>query len=394
MSPDAGSGALAGFRRAARPSLLLGGGIAFVVLVFASWFLLRERETTSQSVHRITVQGNTLLIPDQAPQWRYVELATTVEAPPLPPPPVPGRVSFDEKRTASLSAPLPGRVEQVQVRIGDRVQEGDKLFNVRSAAWADLEREMASARANVEVKRRIAARARELVEIRAVPEKDALAAEADLHEAELAERASSAKRASLRIAPEGDNLFWVIAPRSGTVVDLDVVASQEVQPSGDHPLVRISELSEVLVLADVQESDAYDLRVGGQVTIRTRAGSVTRTGTIDRISEVVDPKRRTVELRIRAANGDRALRPNSFVDVELQSDPSQRRVRVPAEAVVTDGQSSVVFVSRGEGKLERVTVTPGRQRGGEVELRTGLEPGARYVSKGAILLLNQLELEH
>jgi cobalt-zinc-cadmium efflux system membrane fusion protein len=393
MSPDAGSGTLAGFRRVGRPPLVVIGGLALVLLALITWLLVRGREEAAESVRHITVHGNTLVIPEQAPQWRYVELATATEAPPLPPPPVPGRVSFDEKRTASLSAPLPGRVERVLVRIGDRVQEGDRLFNVRSAAWADLEREMASARANVEVKRRIAARTRELVEIRAAPEKDALSAEADLHEAELAARASAAKRSSLRIAPEGDNLFWVVAPRSGTIVDLDVVASQEVQPSGDHPLVRISELTEVLVLADVQESDAYDLRVGGQVTIRTRAGNVTRPGTVDRISEVVDPKRRTVELRIRAVNQDRALRPNAFVDVELQSDPSQKRVRVPAEAVVTDGQSSVVFVSRGEGKLERVTVTPGRQRSGEVELRAGLEPGARFVSKGAILLLNQLALE-
>jgi len=392
MSPDAGSGALGSLR--ARPSLVAGGAIALVVLVIASWLLLRGRETETATTHRITVQGNTVHIPEQAPQWRYVELATATEAAPLPPPPVPGRVSFDEKRTASLSAPLPGRVEKVLVRIGDRVQEGERLFNVRSAAWADLEREMASARANVEVKKRIAARSRELVDIRAAPEKDALAAEADLHEAELALRASQAKRASLRIAPEGDNLFWVVAPRSGTVVDLDVVASQEVQPSGEHPQVRISELSEVLVLADVQESDAYDLRVGGAVTIRTRAGSVTRPGTIDRISEVVDPKRRTVELRIRAGNEDRALRPNAFVDVELQSDPSQKRVRVPAQAVVTDGQTSVVFVDRGQGRLERVPVTPGRQHSGEVELRAGLEPGARFVSKGAILLLNQLALEH
>ena len=392
MSPELDS-AIQGFRRA-RPSLLVGGGIVLVALIFASWLLLRTRETAPEAIHRLSVQGNTIHIPDQAPQWRYVELSVAGEAPPLPPPPVPGRVGFDEKRTASLSAPLPGRVERVLVRIGDRVEEGDRLFNVRSAAWADLEREMASARANVEVKKRIAARTRELVAIRAAPEKDALAAEADLHEAELAARASAAKRSSLRIAPEGDNLFWVIAPRSGTVVDLDVVASQEVQPSGDHPLVRISELSEVLVLADVQETDAYDLHVGGQVTIRTRAGSLTRTGTIERISEVVDPKRRTVELRIRAANTDRALPPNSFVDVELQSDPSQKRIRVPAEAVVTDGQTSVVFVSRGEGQLERVAVTPGRQRGGEIELRSGLQPGSRFVSKGAILLLNQLELEH
>ena len=215
MSPDAGSGTLAGLRRAGRPSLLVGAGIALVVFVLLSWLLVRDHETRSEAVHRITVRGNTLLIPDQAPQWRYVELSTAMEAAPLPPPAVPGRVSFDEKRTASLSAPLPGRVERVLVRIGDRVQEGDRLFNVRSAAWADLEREMASARANVEVKRRIAARSRELVEIRAAPEKDALAAEADLHEAELAARASAAKRSSLRIAPEGDNLFWVVAPRVG-----------------------------------------------------------------------------------------------------------------------------------------------------------------------------------
>jgi cobalt-zinc-cadmium efflux system membrane fusion protein len=391
MSPDAGS-ALAGLRRS-RPSLVVGGSVALVVLVLLSWLLLRGREIAPETTSHLTVKGNTIQIPEQAPQWRYVELSVAAEAPPLPPPPVPGRVSFDEKRTASLSAPLPGRVERVLVRIGDRVQEGERLFNVRSAAWADLEREMASARANVEVKKRIANRARELVEIRAAPEKDALAAEADLHEAELAARASAAKRSSLRIAPEGDNLFWVVAPRSGTIVDLDVVASQEVQPSGDRPLVRISELTEVLVLADVQESDAYDLRVGGAVIIHTRAGNLTRSGTIERISEVVDPKRRTVELRIRAANEDRALRPNSFVDVELQSDPSQKRIRVPAEAVVTDGQSSVVFVSRGEGQLERVTVTPGRQRAGEVELRSGLDPGSRFVSKGAILLLNQLNLE-
>jgi cobalt-zinc-cadmium efflux system membrane fusion protein len=391
MSPEATS-ILPGLRRP-RPRLLATGALAVALVLCLAWLLLRGREHAAPAKPTITVQGTTLRIADNAPQWRYVELSVAQEAQALPPPPVPGRVDFDEKRTASLSAPLAGRVERVLVRVGDRVKEGDRLFNVRSAAWADLEREMASARANVEVKRRIAARTRELVDIRAAPEKDALASEADLHEAELGARASAAKRASLRIAPEGENLFWVVAPRAGTVVDLDVVASQEVQPSGDKPLIRISELGEVLVMADVQESDAYDLKVGGEVAIHTRSGGANRVGTVDRISEVVDPKRRTVEVRIRAANEDRALRPNAFVDVELQTEPGRRRVRVPAEAVVTDGQSSVVFVSRGEGKLERLAVVPGRQRGGEIELRSGLEPGTRYVSKGAILLLNQLTLE-
>jgi hypothetical protein len=128
---------------------LASAGLALLLLV--SWVLLHQRERAAAAAPAITIQGDTLHIAENAPQWRYVELSVAQQAPALPPPPVPGRVDFDEKRTASLSAPLAGRVEKVQVRVGDRVKEGDRLFNVRSAAWADLEREMASARANVEV---------------------------------------------------------------------------------------------------------------------------------------------------------------------------------------------------------------------------------------------------
>jgi hypothetical protein len=92
---------------------------------------------------------------------------------------------------------------------------------------------------------------------------------------------------------------------------------------------------------------------------------------------VVDPQRHTVEVRIRAENADHALRPNAFVEVSLAPDPSRRRVRVPGEAVVSDGKRSVVFVTHDAGRLERVPVTVGRRRDGEVELQDRLAPGTR-----------------
>jgi len=395
MSPEPTSAVLAtlaGLRRRATPPRVAGAALVAVGLLALGWAFLERPRPPPPRPPGIGVQGDSLTLAENAPQWKYVELAVAREAPALPPLPAPGRVQFDEKRTASVGTPLQGRVERVLVRLGDQVKEGDRLFSVRSGAWADLEKELASAREAVQVKQRLATRARELVELKAAPEKDALAAEAELRESELALRAAQAKRASLRIASESDNLFWVVAPRSGTVVDLDVVASQEVQAGGDKPLLRISDLGEVLVVADLQEQDAYDLTAGAPVTVHTQAGNIHRAGVLERVSDVVDAKRRTVELRIRAENEDRALRPNSFVDVELQPDPSVKRVRVPAEAVVTEGQRSMVFVARGTGKLERMAVTPGRQREGEVELRSGLQPGTRYVSKGAILLLNQIDL--
>ncbi|MFY0525675.1 efflux RND transporter periplasmic adaptor subunit [Archangium gephyra] len=315
-----------------------------------------------------------------------------VEAPMLAPLPAPGRVDLDERRTASMGAPLAGRVDQVRVRLGDRVKAGERLFSVRSGAWADLEREVKSAGTEVANKQRSAERVRELVAVQAAPEKELAAAEAELHQAQLALRAAQARKASLSVSAEGDNLFWVTAPRAGTVVDLDVVANQEVTPERDGPLVRLSDLGEVLVIADVQETDAADLREGQTALVRTQSGAVERRGTVERISEVVDPRRRTVEVRLRVANEDRALRPNAFVEVTPQAADTVRRVRVPASAVVTDGARSVVFVAREAGRLERVAVLTGRRRGGEVEVHQGLEPGIRYVARGALLLENTIEL--
>jgi cobalt-zinc-cadmium efflux system membrane fusion protein len=291
-----------------------------------------------------------------------------------------------------MGAPLAGRVDQVRVRLGDRVKAGERLFSVRSGAWADLERELKGAETEVANQQRIADRVRELVGLQAAPEKELVAAEAELHQAWLALKAARAKKASLAVSAEGDNLFWVTAPRAGTVVDVDVVANQEVTPERDGPLVRLSDLGEVLVIADVQETDAADLREGQSALVRTQSGAVERRGTVERISEVVDPRRRTVEVRLRVANEDRALRPNAFVEVTPEAASAVKRVRVPASAVVTDGARSVVFVAREAGRLERVAVMTGRRRDGQVEVRQGLEPGSRYVARGALLLENTIEL--
>src|SRR5262249_4641565 len=148
-----------------------------------------------------------------------------------------------------------------------------------------------------------------------------------------------------KVIPEGVNLFWVITPEAGTVIELDVFGSQEVTPEREKPLMRISDLDEVLVIADVQERDAWDIRVGDVVEIRSRQAGLVRKGIAERVSEVVDPVKRTVEVRIRAQNSDRALRPNAYVDAVFPFDPSLRRISVPVDAVVTDGEESVIFVA-------------------------------------------------
>ncbi len=331
------------------------------------------------------------LSPD-APQWKYVELAVAGTADPIAPLAAPGRVAFDEKRTSDVGSPLSGRTETVMVRLGDTVKQGDRLFSVRSGAWADLDREAETARSQEGLKKRVVERSRELYALKAIAEKDLIAAEAELKEAGLALKAAEAKKQSLQVVPGGDNLFFVRAPRAGTIVEHDLYSNQEVVPEREKPLLRISELDEVLVLADVPENDAGDLAINEPVTIRSQAGSAERKGIVEHISEVVDVHRRTVEVRVRVENHDRALRPNSFVEVIPHPVGGEKRIRVPDAAIVSEGTRSVIFVSRGSGRLEPVQVVQGRRRDGEVEIRSGLEPGTKFVAKGALLLLNQIDL--
>ncbi len=365
---------------------------ALLMLVSLAWLACGSKEAAPAAAPSLTADAKGVTLTPDAPQWKYVEMAVAQEMPPLPSLPAPGRVDIDEKRTSNVGTPLSGRIEEVEIRLGDHVTRGERLFSVRSAAWSDLDREFESAKAAVEVKRRIVERLHDLLTLKAIAEKDSLAAEAELKEAELTQRAAEAKRRSFSVASGGDNLFWVNAPRTGTVVELDCYSSQEVTPDREKPLLRISDLDEVLVLADVPEKDVGDLKVGAAAHIKTQVGGVERDGVIDHISEVMDPRRRTVEVRLRTVNKDRALRPNSFVEVIPAVDAAQSRVRVPATATVSEGANTVVFVVTEPGRLEPRVVIPGRRRNGEVEIRSGLAPGTRYVAKGALLLLNQVGL--
>jgi cobalt-zinc-cadmium efflux system membrane fusion protein len=340
----------------------------------------------------LTADATGITLSADAPQWKYVELTVAALAPPLAPLPVPGRVDLDPKRTAAIGVPLPGRVENVTVRLGARVKQGDKLFSVRSGAYADLDRETEAARSQVAVRQRLVARQKELYDLKATPQKDVFAAEAELKEAELALKAAESKQRSLAVASEGDNLFWVRANRAGTVVELDVSPGLEVGPEREKPLMRVSDLDEVLVIADVPESDVRDVTAGETVTIHPQSGTETREGVVEYISEVVEPRRRTVEVWVRAKNEDRHLRPNGFVEVVIQPDVAAQLVRVPDAALVTQGTRSVVFVSTAPGRLEPRPVQMGRRRDGETEIRSGLDAGVRFVSRGALLLLNQIDL--
>jgi len=341
-----------------------------------------------------TVDRDVVHVPAESGTWTYLAFAMATLTEPIAPEPVPGRVAVDERRSTPVAAPLAGHVDAVAVRLGQRVSKGDRLVAVHSTALVDVNKELEQSRAEEAAREKTVARLRSLVALKAEPEKELVAAEQELQQARLAREAAELKIRSLDVVETDGNLYWLQATRAGVVVALNVLAGQEVGPDRTDPLMVVADLGEVIVTADVPEEQVSLLQIGEPATITSPAApDHPISGRIEYVGEVVDPTRRMVDVRVGVANGERTLRPNAFVDVEFPI-TGPPRIVVPAEAVVNDDDHAFVFVRRADdrGTIERRTVTPGFQRAGKAEIVSGLAPGETYVSKGAILLLNAIDL--
>jgi len=367
--------------------LLLGGATVALVRVG-----VRPQPTALAPTFQVKVQEGTVSIPDQSVVPFSFDTAPVELSAPLPPSQVTARVATMESKTAPCYAPLEGRIAEVSVRIGDRVKQGQRLMLVRSGELAALERDMKAAQLSIRTKQALVERLRLLVESRAAPQADLMVAESELNEARLTASAAEAKVRSLGVQSQPDVGYWVLAARSGNIVQLDAQSGKQVGPDRDHPVATIAELDEVLVLADVPQSDITGLQVGATALVRAPGDSGEPiTGKVDVISAVVDPERQTVPVRIRVQNTAHRLRAYAFVEASFQATSTERVIIAPAQGVVSDGLTSIVFLVSADGhSYQRRPVKLGRRSSDKVEVLEGLRPGDRIVTRGALLLLNAL----
>lgn len=373
-------------------------GAVVGVLVSAAVFGVYSSKTASARHH--TEQAQTFQVEKDSVKLltsavpMHFETSAVMSGPPLQRAPVTARVQTVDALTAPSFAPLDGRVLEVHVKIGDRVKEGEQLVKVASGDLATLVREQNAAKLTIKTKETLAQRLQLLVESRAASQNDLMVAQSELNEAKLAAAAADARLRSLTVTQAGESAYWILAARSGTVVQLDAVRGKQVGPDKDKPVATVADLDDVLVVSDVPQRDAASLAVGSSVSVaQPGSGQEPSTGTIELVSDVLDPDRQTVPIRVRVSNPKHVLRPNQFVEATFAPTNAEHVLIVPSEAVVTDGAKSVVFVEISPGVLKRREVRLGRQTKDKAEIVSGVTEGQRVVVKGALLLLNAIDSE-
>jgi cobalt-zinc-cadmium efflux system membrane fusion protein len=378
------------FTRLRLSSLLLIGAAAASLAASSC----HKAEKTAEAAS-FTVDKDTVKLADGTPRPVGFTTEAATLGSPLPPPPITGRVATVETLTAPSFAPLSGRVSEVHIRLGDHVKVGDPLVAVKAADLSTLQHDLAASELAIKTKQAIVDRTKLLVDARAASQNDLMVAQSELAEAKLAAQNAGAKIQSLSVKEQSDTVYWIVAQRAGTVVQLDAVPGQEVGPDKEKPVVTIADLDSVLVVGDLRQREAAGIVPGLEAQVSspgTTKGAL--IGEVETVSEVVDPDRQTVPVRIRLQNVNHAFRPNSYVNVSFSTTQSgETVVLVPSAAVVSDGAESVVFVEVEPGTYKRQAVQLGRQTKEKTEIVAGLKEGQKVVTQGALLLLNSLDVE-
>src|SRR5512143_288770 len=337
----------------------------------------------------MSLGSDSVTLAKDAPMWNVLKVAPAQAAGPHWTDPVPAKILFDETKTSRLGSPLAGRVTSVFVERGQRVTHGAQLFTVVSANLAELRNDISRAKLQQTTAKVNYDRIKALVEAGSIPAKELVSAQQEVAEADLAVKLADEKLASLKVTSGGESMFTVSAPRDGVVVEKNVAVGQNVDPTSGS-VMAIADLTDVWVVADLFETDAGKLAPGAKAKVNV-GGTSELEGVVANVSQVVDPDRHTVPVRVRLSNPDGSLRPNAYAQIQF-FDPSDAKATLPASAVLSDGERTYVYIQEG-GALRRRTVVVGPTNGGEVRVLSGLEPGEPVVVQGAILLDNQLQLE-
>jgi cobalt-zinc-cadmium efflux system membrane fusion protein len=341
-----------------------------------------------------------------------------------------GEITYDQTRTARLSARVPGTVFRAFKQVGDRVQEGEVVALVDAAEVGRAKSEFLQAQAQFRLKTKTFAILQRFHATNNIPEVEFREAETHLSEARI--RLTTAQQSlvnlglidradSLPLTSQDDelaahlrflglprqmaelpdrkgatgNLLPVVSPFEGVVVARDVVAGEVVDNT--KVLFVIADPRQLWLTLDLQLEDERLVRPGQQVRFRPDGSKEEAVGTINWVSTEADHKTRTIKIRALLNNEGGHLRANTFGIGKVVLREEKKAIVVPTQAVQWEGCCHVVFV-RDRNFLKEQSpkvfhvreVRVGVKDEQTVEVIAGVLPGELVATKGSGILRAEL----
>ena len=299
-----------------------------------------------------------------------------------------GKIEYDETRLAYITAWVPGRIDRLYVDFtGSLVNKDQPMVYLYSPELLSAQEELLQVvRADEGLKQSGLTVVKETTRatITAAREKLRLWG---LTPEQIDSIINSGKTSDRVTIP---------APISGVVIHKDAFEGLYVK-TGTR-IYTIADLSRVWVKLDAYESDLIWIQKDQEVEFQTEAypGEIF-TGRVAFIDPFLDPKTRTVKVRLNALNLEGKLKPEMFVHATLRATLSEKGkviarftgdesppLVIPASAPLITGKRAVVYVAvpNKPGTYEGREIVLGPRAGDYYIVKNGLKEGELVVTNG------------
>lgn len=281
-----------------------------------------------------------------------------------------GYVGYDEDTVQHVHTRVDGWIEKLATKAtGDRVEKGQLLFELYSPALVNAQEEYL-----------VALRSNNKLLLKASKERLAALGVSGSEIARLDQERTIRQR--VRVYAEADGVIAHLGVREGIYVT----------PATE--IMSVAELDKVWVLAEVFERQAAWVKAGQKAVVELDylpAGIW--NGIVDYVYPELDPKTRTLKVRLRFDNAEEALRPNMFARVTIQGDSIGEVIHVPRAALIRGGSVDRVVVALGEGRFRAQPVETGIESGDRVAIRKGIADGELVVVSGQFLIDSESNID-
>lgn len=288
---------------------------------------------------------------------------------------------------ATVAAPLSGIISTAKQLpfIGKKVAKGEVVALIDppvrpeggigqlSAAYAETKNRVALAQKEYD-------RAKRLYDAKIAPQKRIEEAELSLASARAA--LAPLEKALGSVNGEGNGRIALLAPMSGTVVEVTAGAGKGVEAG--QPILRIVNTGTLWLKVNVPatEINAADKSLNATFTVAGLSDQFKPSRLVS-VGDMLDPQTRTLPVLFEVPNSSGRLKVGLFADVALRTGSVAGALAVPKDALIEDEGRWFVFIQPSGEAFDRREVKIGVEDAGFIQITGGLNRDERVVTRGA-----------
>ncbi|MHA2874853.1 efflux RND transporter periplasmic adaptor subunit [Vibrio campbellii] len=274
-----------------------------------------------------------------------------------------GYIAFDESHLWQTNVRVAGWVEKLYINaVGEKVKKGDVLFTLYSPELVKAQEELLNAYRTG--RQGLVKGATERLVTLGV---------------------DRAQIKSITRSGKASQTIEIKAPADGVIASLNVREGGYLSPA--QAVISAGPLDNVWVDAEVFERQAHWMKAGSQATMTLDAipGNEWQ-GVVDYVYPILDPKTRTLRVRLKFPNPNGELKPNMFANIALQPVTDDAVLTIPKSSVIRSGGMTRVVLAEGDGKYRSARIEVGREAGEQIEVLQGLKQDDKIVTSAHFML--------